>query len=98
MTTFPILNSASDRKAAGDALVRSVPWSLVEPLRERCAQIHGQTLERLAQRGGLGTDELWAHLNAPEPFRRSDWWASLRKHGKTQRELHEWLRSLCGAP
>lgn len=98
MTRFPVLNHASDRKAAGDALVRSVPWSLVEPLRERCKHIHDQTLERLAERGGLGAEELWAHLNAPEPFRSRDWWALVRDPGKTQREMHEWLRSLGGEP
>lgn len=39
---------------------RSIPWEMIAP-HERQAQInHGQTLERLAERGGLGIREaLW---------------------------------------
>ena len=38
----------------------SVPWALVEPYREQATRNHGQTLERLAERGGLDWMELFA--------------------------------------
>lgn len=38
---------------------RSVPWSFVEVFREQAERNHGQTLERLAERGGLAPDEMW---------------------------------------
>lgn len=54
---FPILQD--DRR---DGALKSVPWALVEPLRDVADQVHGQTLERLAQRGGLARFELGALL------------------------------------
>jgi hypothetical protein len=38
----------------------SVPWRMIEPYRDMADCNHGQTLERLAQRGGLGPGELRA--------------------------------------
>ena len=37
---------------------RSVPWDCVEPHRSQIEINHGQTLEGLAQRGGLDFSEL----------------------------------------
>jgi hypothetical protein len=37
----------------------SVPWSLVVPYEGQAFTNHDQSLERLAQRGGLGVGELW---------------------------------------
>lgn len=51
---FPIL---SGDRSDGPT---SVPWSIVEPHREQALRNHGQTLERLAERGGLGWAELFA--------------------------------------
>lgn len=95
---FPVIDHRYGRPKPGDQEepVRSVPWSLVEPLRERCARIHDQTLERLAERGGLGPEELWAHINAPEPFKSRDWFR-LNKE-RTPDELRAWLRTLGGTP
>lgn len=38
---------------------RSVPWSFVERFRARAERNHSQTLERLAERGGLAPEEMW---------------------------------------
>lgn len=38
---------------------RSVPWAFVEQFREQAEHNHSQTLERLAQRGGLCPEEMW---------------------------------------
>lgn len=42
---------------------RSVPWSFVEPAREQAMDNHSQTLERLAERGGLSPIELYGALH-----------------------------------
>lgn len=43
--------------------VTSVPWALVAPHEERAQRNHSQSLRRLAQRGGLTAQELYAVLN-----------------------------------
>ena len=39
-----------------------IPWELIEPHRQQAMENHGQTLERLAERGGLSFDEAAAVL------------------------------------
>lgn len=51
---------------------RSVPWSLVEPDRRQAKRNHSQTLERLAQRGGLSPHELLATLEGRDLRTGSD--------------------------
>lgn len=46
---FPIL---------GKHAIKSIPWSLLEPHRAQAHRNHGQTLERLAERGGLSPREV----------------------------------------
>jgi hypothetical protein len=61
---FPILY---DREWA--QYRRFVPWSLVAPFEEQAKKNHGgQTLERLAERGGLSPHELVA-LITEQPLR-----------------------------
>jgi hypothetical protein len=58
---FPVLESS--RKRLGSTFPKSIPWEIIAP-HERQADInHGQTLERLAERGGLSWSELDAVLN-----------------------------------
>jgi hypothetical protein len=57
--TFPILLTYEDRRR-GVSCPSSVPWKLVEPHRAQAMKNHSQTLERLAERGGLGPEELRA--------------------------------------
>jgi len=42
-----------------DGLPKSVPWLLVAPHESQAKINHGQSLEQLAQRGGLDPIELW---------------------------------------
>lgn len=49
---FPILETGGD----------TIPWSVVEPHAGQAMLNHGQTLERLAERGGLSYRELIAVL------------------------------------
>jgi hypothetical protein len=53
--TFPILHGWG-------SLPKQVPWSFVEPGRAQAERNHYQTLERLAERGGLSPSELVAVL------------------------------------
>ena len=46
---FPVLR---------DEKIKSVPWDIIEPHRQSAMKNHGQTLERLAERGGLSLAEL----------------------------------------
>ena len=59
---FPI-NSICRSFPVCAALPRFVPWSLLEPHREQADTNHGQTLERLAERGGLDPCEMWCVIN-----------------------------------
>ncbi len=43
--------------------IKSVPWALVEPHSQQALKNHGQSLERLAERGGLDWAELFAVMN-----------------------------------
>jgi hypothetical protein len=52
---FPILGSS---RQLLPTLPTSVPWSIVEPHESQAMKNHGQTLKRLADRGGLGWTEL----------------------------------------
>lgn len=50
---FPILNDK----------IKEISWNKVEDYRVRIEDIHGQTLEKLAKRGGLSAWELWHHVH-----------------------------------
>ncbi len=41
----------------GATLLSEIPWAMIAPHEERAQQNHRQSLERLAQRGGLGASE-----------------------------------------
>jgi hypothetical protein len=53
---FPLLRS---HLPAGHGCLPSVPWDLVAPHERRARTNHGQSLDRLAERGGLSPGELW---------------------------------------
>lgn len=80
--TFPVLwqslTHAERYRMQQRGCPRTVPWSFVEPHRAQAKRNHDQTLERLAQRGGLSPAEIVA-LVTGRPLRRfmggrdSDW-------------------------
>lgn len=41
----------------GATLLSEIPWDMIAPHEEQAQSNHGQSLERLAQRGGLGASE-----------------------------------------
>jgi len=56
MKTFPVLQPA-------EGCPHVIPWGLIEPHELQAQTNHRQTLERLAQRGGLDMRELYYVLN-----------------------------------
>ncbi len=62
MKTFPILSSYGKDRQEHERLgaPTSVPWDLVAPHEEQAQRNHGQSLQRLAERGGLSLPELAA--------------------------------------
>src|ERR1700742_3239469 len=50
----------------------SIPWSYVEPLRALADEVHGQTLERLHERGGLDRSEIGGLLVGRNVFGAGD--------------------------
>lgn len=73
-------------QAERDRWPESLPWSLVEPWRAQAERNHGQTLERLNERGGLSPLELW--LAAQCPFADAH---------LPERECAEWLIGIVAA-
>ena len=66
MKKFPIqvcTTRAHDHKVRAP---RRVPWEFVEPAREQAMRNHDQTLERLAERGGLAPGELRCALDGKD--------------------------------
>lgn len=60
---FPVLWQVSrERQRAWEALgcPRTVPWSILEPHEAQARSNHDQTLQRLAERGGLSPAEIVA--------------------------------------
>ena len=54
---FPVLTDYRTRMQR--ELPRFVPWEFVEKFREQAEKNHDQTLERLAERGGLDPTEMY---------------------------------------
>lgn len=62
---FPVLYGYSleeSRRKASVDWPKEVPWSLLAPHEQQALRNHEQTLERLAERGGLGLCEMVAVL------------------------------------
>ncbi len=67
--TFRVLNQQGVRRSEEVAMPRNVPWSFVETFRAQAEYNHGQTLERLNERGGLAPEEMWLAAHGKRLFR-----------------------------
>lgn len=56
---FPVLNQQAGRRSQQKQMPRTVPWEFAERFRKQAEENHSQTLERLAERGGLAPEEMW---------------------------------------
>lgn len=79
---FPILfgwgpKALRDKEHVG---AESVPWAMLAPHEEQAKWNHGQTLARLAERGGLSVVEMAALLEDRKwrPMPIEDAWAIVR--------------------
>lgn len=61
----------------------SVPWEFMAPHESQCQKNHGQSLKRIAERGGLGPSEAWAVVNGIRYYEIKD------EHAKKWFELAE---------
>ena len=81
MKMFPVLWQGSrEYKYKLEALdcPREVPWGFIEQYREGCMRNHDQTPERLAERGGLGPEEMNAVVLGTASWeQRKLYWAML---------------------
>jgi hypothetical protein len=66
---FPVLNQQNCRPAERKAMPRHIPWEFAETFRAQAERNHGQTLERLAERGGLAPEEMWLAAHGCGLFR-----------------------------
>jgi hypothetical protein len=74
MRRFPVITGQSGvPREVHTRWPRSVPWAFVETFREQAEDNHDQTLERLAERGGLAPNEMWlaAHGQQLSKFRQT---------------------------
>ena len=88
--TFPIMKST----------LRSIPWEMIAPHQSRALKNHGQTLNRLAERGGLEPSEAiailtdqpwpWAHFAMLRTDQEKTAWR-LQKEAELERLVCEWL-------
>jgi hypothetical protein len=60
--TFPVISAHERKLIEALGCPTSVPWDLVAPHERQAQRNHDQTLERLAERGGLSPCELVAVL------------------------------------
>jgi hypothetical protein len=56
--TFPILAGSPEAERQREVYGRTVPWQAVEVIRAEALRVHSQSLERLAERGGLTWGEI----------------------------------------
>jgi hypothetical protein len=79
---FPILK---------DACIVAIPWAAIAPFEKQAFENHSQTLERLAQRGGLGPNEAACIIMGKsvfrEPIRSKSYWRAVLMH-KVNSTLH----------
>lgn len=69
----------------------SVPWEMVEPFDQQARENHDQSLQRLAERGGLDPRELWAVMHGRKYYE-----ASRDGSMPSEKDALEWVRSLVG--
>jgi hypothetical protein len=58
--TFPVLYRGREMPRQWLELLPDVPWRFIEPHEAQALRNHDQTLERLAERGGLCPSEMLA--------------------------------------
>jgi len=91
MGAYPILQGQTDEayeaRRKGTPYPRSVPWDLVKDHESKAQSNHSQSLEHLAERGGLSPKELWCVVHDKKFYDVRD---------MTEAKAIEWLRGVEG--
>jgi hypothetical protein len=56
--TFPVLAGSPEAERQRAIFGRTVPWAVIEIIRAEALRAHSQSLEKLAERGGLSWSEI----------------------------------------
>lgn len=73
----------------GSKVIRSIPWQMIKPHEQQAQRNHGQTLHRLAQRGGLDpTEAVWVMTGKPWHGTPKDDWH--KDDGRLLMMVAEW--------
>lgn len=67
----------------------SIPWVVIQPHEAQAKKNHGQTLEELAKRGGLGRAELYCVMMGQEWGMTTDWAETEEKGRKLANEIND---------
>ena len=90
-SSYPVLKGQTkescEARRAGTQYPRSVPWDLVKDHENQAQKNHSQSLDRLAQRGGLSPRELWSVVHDKDFYEVCD---------MTEAKAIEWLYSIEG--
>lgn len=65
---FPVLNQQHCHPSKRKTMPRSVPWAFAEKFRQQALENHEQTLEQLAERGGLAPEEMYLAAHGRKLF------------------------------
>ena len=88
---YPILQGQTDEayeaRRNNTSYPKSVLWTLVKDHQDQAQSNHSQSLERLAERGGLSPKELWCVVHDKKFYDSRD---------MTETKAIEWLRNLDG--
>ena len=90
---FPIQVCDTRRHTHAVRAPRRIPWGIVEPGREQAMRNHDQTLERLAERGGLTPGELRCAIEGKKLWPHFDEYSAEKCAAD-----EEWLAKLCAGP
>ena len=82
---FPIQENRYNRKEPWDAPTE-IPWSIIAPYDNRARRNHSQSLERLAEKGGLSPSEAMNILNDRDLFSGNHNYEAQREAGRRLRE------------
>lgn len=85
--SFPVEFRVLDSVERGVA--PTIPWRLVEPLRDKALRGHNQTLERLNERGGLSLAELYCHVH-DVPFNNWFRWSHKERRADSLAWFKKW--------
>lgn len=91
--SYPILQGQTDEayeaRRNRTPYPRTVPWDLVRDHQEQAQSNHSQSLERLAEQGGLSPKELWCVVHDVKFY-------SPEGRELTEAKAIEWLKTVEG--